>query len=116
MNTPSYDFVRGTIHRILDDTAQPYILRGALGQKGAVMAPELVGYLKQWERDGYLEILGDLDQMDQTQSAVRMLSYIGKKSPIPGFLNWDGEATPASMRQPRVTYYLVGIMKDPLGS
>lgn len=83
-------YIRATIHRILDDSAQPFIPRIALCVSGARFNPEITELLKQWENDGYLKVLCDPDSVEDDGNIVEMLSYIKQRSSIPGFLNWEG--------------------------
>ena len=81
--------LRNTIHRILDDSAQPFINRAAFCPSGAAFHPEVLTLLQEWEHLGYLKILCDPDHVENREPIVEMLSYIGQKSSIPGFLNWQ---------------------------
>lgn len=82
-------YLRATIHRILDDSAQPFIARAALCESGSGFDPEVFQLLRHWEAKGYLQILCDPDRAVDTEPIVKMLSYIERRSSIPGFLNWE---------------------------
>ena len=82
-------YLRALIHRILDDSAQPFIPRRALCVPGASFDPEVWRQLKLWEQEGYLRILRTPDQTGGDDYVVEMLKYIDQKSPIPGFLNYS---------------------------
>lgn len=80
--------LKNAINRSLSDSISEYIsgftILGVL-KNDPMVAVEL---LKNWEKQGLLEIL--LDELVPTKDPfVRMKSFIGMKSPIRGFLNWE---------------------------
>ena len=42
-----------------------------------------------WKEEGILEVLSDPETTDPKEPCVKMLRYIGTKSPYPGFLNYE---------------------------
>jgi hypothetical protein len=45
--------------------------------------------LNDWQSKGYLEILKPLAECGDDEACIEMKSFIGQKSPIRGFLNWQ---------------------------
>jgi IS5 family transposase len=80
--------LKATINRILDDSARALVPRSAICARGASIDVETVEQLREWEREGYLRIVGDLKGGDD-EIVLEMLRYFDRKSPIPGFLNWE---------------------------
>lgn len=83
------EVLQGTINRTLDDTMNSAIRAGLLAAGGAGNWSEIRRCLKQWESEGILKILNDPEGLPSSAPCVQMLKYIHKKSPIPGFLNWE---------------------------
>lgn len=81
--------LRATINRTLDDTACALIRRGAIAGGGSRDWDQIMGCLKKWESEGILKIVRDPQFAESGDECVEMLSYIYRKSAIPGFLNWD---------------------------
>ena len=88
--TPQHElYIKSLIRRILDDSAQPFILRSTLCPRGMPCDPDTLNLLQRWETQGYLRVLGNPNELADDAPIVEMLRYIDGKSPIPGFLNFD---------------------------
>jgi hypothetical protein len=80
------DYLRALINRILDDSAQAYITRASLCTQGAEFDPEVVEILKEWQNQGYLQILVNPNEASYHEPVIKMHKFIGRASSIPGFL------------------------------
>jgi hypothetical protein len=79
--------LKAGINRTLDDT-----------REAGITAETLLGFsggdwkmvkcaLKEWESRGLLQVLSDPEQCASDEICVKMLSYLDRRSSIPGFLN-----------------------------
>lgn len=83
------NLLKNTINRTLSDcrsdTINAETIIGVVGVQNIDKALEI---LREWEESGILDIVSTLSEKSKG-SFLKMHSYIEKKSPIPGFLNWE---------------------------
>lgn len=89
------EVLKAIINRTLDDTAHRFIRAGTISAGGGMTAdggrywPEIHNSLKKWEEAGFLTVAKDPEYAEKSEECVEMHQYIERKSPIPGFLNFD---------------------------
>ena len=81
--------LRALINRSLDDTACPYIKQGLIASGGSYDWPKIISAIKKWENQNILVILKNPEFAEPDEACLQMISYINRKSAIPGFLNHD---------------------------
>jgi len=80
-------YLKNWINRILDDTACPLIPKACIfGNGGGDIRPHRVKFIQSLADRGVLRILAEPSQLSDEAPYVEMLSYIDRKSAIPGFL------------------------------
>lgn len=86
-------YLKNWMNRILDDTACPLIPKACIfGNGGGDIRPHRVKFIQDLADRGVLKILAEPWQLSDESPYVEMLSYIDRKSAIPGFL----ESSPIS--------------------
>lgn len=88
MKTFSEKELIALINRSLDDTCQPYIKQGVIAAGGSRDWHKIHHYLKVWQDKNILKLIKDPELADHDETCVEMLSYIDRRSSIPGFLNY----------------------------
>lgn len=86
------DYLGSCINRILDDTLSPFVRKASVFTKGRGMDEARLAWLRGLEAQGVLVFLRDPYTAGDDEHLLEMKAYIGKASPIPGFLN---DSTPA---------------------
>ncbi len=78
-------YLKNWINRILDDTGQPFIQKAAIFPHGD-MRSERFEFINDLQRRKIAIILNDPASLREDEPLLEMLSYIDRKSAIPGFL------------------------------
>jgi hypothetical protein len=77
------------INRSLSDSRKEEIDRKSIRVYGEADWEAIRAALREWENEGLLEILTDPKSASDSDTCIRMKSYIGRTSPISGFLNYE---------------------------
>lgn len=85
----SENYLKALINRSLDDIATVQIQAGLIGAGGQENWNDIRKSLQKWEKAGYLKILKDPENSKPEDIVVEMISFIDRRSSIPGFLNWS---------------------------
>jgi hypothetical protein len=77
------------INRSMDDTACPYIKQSLIAAGGSHDWQKITSTIKKWEDTNTLIIVKNPEFAEHNEVCLEMISYINRKSAIPGFLNYE---------------------------
>lgn len=78
-------YLKSLINFILDQTGRPFILKTSIFPYGD-MRPERLDFINDLQRRKIAIILNDPASLREDEPLLEMLSYIDRRSAIPGFL------------------------------
>ena len=78
-------YLKNLVNRILDDTGQPFIRKSAIFPYGDIRS-ERVEFIEDLERRKIAMILNEPASLEDDEPLLEMLSYIDRRSAVPGFL------------------------------
>jgi hypothetical protein len=85
----STEVLKACLHRYMEDGPRTRFSKRSLLAFAKGDLATLRMCLEEWQSKDYLRILRPLAECRDEEDCIEMKSFIGQKSPIRGFLNWQ---------------------------